>query len=288
MSPELTVMVNTSRHPSPTSSTAYASVVAADTIVVGILNNLGSRWELSLRAVRVETGVIQKPTITVKLNENEVPSRFVGVAMKQARGSCSAIAQQEPPPTPSPVGAASCSDIYAQNPSAIDGVYSIQPGDSPFKVYCRMSNGGGWTLIINHSDGLTQRLSRTPVTPDERGVLEAKQWKQLFPKLTTGLLIVDEYSRVSRIPLDRARRANCRPFSAVDLRSQQFLFHDENNGCSATGGDYTLVSIRVPSDPNGSYPLADLYQMSRMKFDEWPYSKSYSYEMQNELLIFVK
>ena len=50
----------------------------------------------------------------------------------------------------------SCNDHLLANPSATDGVYTVDLGGNPVDVYCDMTrNGGGWTLVLQNNIAVT-------------------------------------------------------------------------------------------------------------------------------------
>lgn len=187
----------------------------------------------------------------------------------------------------------SCRTLLRDDSSLRSGVYSIDPDGegpvAPFNVFCDMKQaGGGWTLFAHHIDNL-RRTRVTELTDLEtRGVLAPDQWAALAMTMEDGMMFVDEHGLRSRIARSTLMNGRCgTPLDASQLSG--YIYHDENSGCSARGRDYSLVTILTSLD-GGAYGIAGaaLYQMSRDKFDEWPYRNSASYEEQDELWYFVR
>ncbi|MCO7188924.1 MULTISPECIES: fibrinogen-like YCDxxxxGGGW domain-containing protein [unclassified Pseudoalteromonas] len=208
-----------------------------------------------------------------------------------------------PPEEPTPTTGTTCATIKQQNPDATTGLYQIDPdgneGTPAFYAHCEMTlNGGGWTLVAHHQDGLDTIFETTPVTQASTGALPAQQWQAVQQGMTTGMMFVDEYARVAQISKSKLTNGNCVAVQhTADLTQPQVpydigvLWQQEGTGCSLSGLDYSFISLSTKSTSRGDgYQRAgaSLYQHN-VKFDLWPYNSGvYSGAEQNTLLYYVK
>lgn len=198
----------------------------------------------------------------------------------------------------------SCQEIIAEDPTAADGVYALDPdgadqGVTAFCAYCLMSSHeGGWTLVANHADGIDRVDTPELVTPSKRGVLEAQRWRGLRDTVTTGMLFIDEHGNASLMAKKKLDAGSCVSFGDVDSLDEPnatwsagktvALFHNETAGCNATGGDYSIGIIAGKEYQGWQTAGAQLQQLSATKFDVWPYRDNVSWNEQDELLYYVK
>jgi len=197
----------------------------------------------------------------------------------------------------------SCEAIKQQDPSIGSGIYLIDPdgenGIAPFPVYCEMVlNGGGWTLVAYHKDGLEDIVNTSPVTLDSLGVLAADEWQAIRNNMSTGMMFIDEHDRISQISKSKLNNGNCVSIDqtndltdAPNVVDIDTLWHSEGSGCDIRYQDYSLINLNVKSTSwnNNTHLIAgaSLYQFN-IKFDLWPYEKSVSYFEQDELYYYVK
>lgn len=181
-----------------------------------------------------------------------------------------------------------CATIKDLYPSAKSGYYQIDPDDAgplqPFTAYCEMEiEGGGWTLVANHKDGLIPQVKPEGVKIDEKGILSDERWQALRALMTTGMMFVDEKGKVSRISATKLLNGNCKPLDTTLKPTDGRLWHHENSGCDGTGWDYSMIYL-------GSFSIygASLYEHSVVKFDVWGYGIEWSYDLQDELLYYIK
>ncbi|ESP94966.1 discoidin domain-containing protein [Pseudoalteromonas luteoviolacea] len=207
------------------------------------------------------------------------------------------------PEDPTPIEGTTCASIKQQTPNATTGIYQIDPdgngGEPAFYAHCEMTlNGGGWTLVANHSDGLNELVVTSPVTEATSGVLPAAQWQNIQKQMTSGMMFVDENNQVSQISKAKLTNANCVSLQQnADLSQPKVpydtavLWQHEGTGCSLSGLDYSFISLSTkPTSRGDGYTRngASLYQHN-VKFDLWPYNNGvYSGAEQNSLLYYVK
>lgn len=196
-----------------------------------------------------------------------------------------------------------CKEIMDNGESNGSGVYTIDldnGGPLPeFDVYCDMENlGGGWTLLAYHADNLSARTPRENLTGDQYGVLPDAKWQALRDTMTTGLMFVDEYKKVTYLNESKVRGGRCAtPYSSTNdtlvtggsgKSKNKMVWWDEKD-CTETGVDYSLALMYLNSQAGGSNRGASLWQYSSTKFDIWPYSNAgTSMNEQNQLYYFIK
>lgn len=193
----------------------------------------------------------------------------------------------------------SCQEILGAGQSQGDGTYTIDADGpegrlDPFEVHCDMSReGGGWTLYAYHTDGI-KVFEVENVTITEPGVMQGERWRAVRDNMTTGMMFVDEFGKVSRINLDRLNEASCQlvqnPSSLLPIEgSSSHIWHDEDNGCAVNGRDYSMVLLEDSTYSSYRSAGASLIQQSEIKFDVWGYQGyDSSAGLQNELYYFIK
>lgn len=149
-----------------------------------------------------------------------------------------------------------CSEIQASPENVGSGIYTINPsGDSPLSVFCDMdTDGGGWTMIqyrehdksFLFTSDLGKHFSDTHkpysyTLPDGeylslRGLSTQLMYEQL-PASEKG--IVSLYKAMNT--------ASCTKLGGT--LATFVLVHDETEGCSGTGIDYSNIGYRNPSYP---------------------------------------
>ncbi len=192
----------------------------------------------------------------------------------------------------------SCQEILGNDQSRGDDYYAID-ADGPsgrlesFEVYCDMTRqGGGWTLYAYHTDGI--KVFEVPsVTKSEPGVMQSDQWRAVRDNMTTGMMFVDEFGKVTTLSAAKLNRGNCQnvqnPESLIPPSgTSNQIWHDEDSGCNGVGQDYSVISIKGPPYKYYKKAGAALYQFSAEKFDIWPYKATVSFDDQNELFYFIK
>ncbi|TMO59249.1 hypothetical protein CWC18_16330 [Pseudoalteromonas aurantia] len=215
------------------------------------------------------------------------------------------VAEQkiDPPVNNIPINGKTCESIKLENPSVSSGFYSIDPdgddGNPEFEVYCEMTlNGGGWTLVAHHKDGLDNLEVTSPTSLNNVGVLPTNQWYDIRNSMTTGMMFMDEFSNISQISKSKLMNGNCVSINSSNDLSQPkvpfdigVLWQHEGSGCSLSGRDYSFISLSTKLSSRGDGYLragASIYQHN-VKFDLWPYvSNVYSGAEQNTLFYFLK
>lgn len=242
---------------------------------------------------------------------------LVGVATTEQEPSCNA---------PKPL-VASCRHIIENGDSVGDGLYLVDPdgdnsGVEPFEVYCDMTTqGGGWTLIANHKDGLEMVKESPVVTPDDYAVMNKNGWNEIKKTVRFGALFIDENQKVSVLTKHGFIHHSCQYFAAHNDLSRMtkyghwvgnsivypvggtsFFYND--NHPSGYGpkrcvsiDEHTTAALFMTKDSeepgNTSYKTKGASLISgfingQSNFAVWPYRGIYSQNEQNELLYFVK
>lgn len=272
--------------------------------IIGLFNN-----EDELPTTVIEATAVAITTQTEPIPATTEPATTVPATPTQTTAAPTLTAPTEtavalaPAPTedslaPLQTVPRSCQEILEAGQSQGDGTYTIDADGpegrlDPFEVYCDMTHqGGGWTLFAYHTDGI-KVFEVENVTITETGVLQGERWRAIRDNITTGMMFIDEFGKVSRIDLDRLNEASCQlvqnPSSLLPIEgSSSHVWHDEDSGCNVGGRDYSMVILEDSTYTSYRTAGASLYQWSEIKFNVWGYPSDVSYSYQNEMYYYIK
>ena len=144
-----------------------------------------------------------------------------------------------------------CASLKKDNPQATSGMYSIDPygpggGMDPFEAYCDMEfDGGGWTLVASFKDSTSVGLDSTVLLGSNQYYVN---YHQIASYASKGVRF--QLSEVVDVLVEKADLRSGFCSSSLDshiepnsMSSGKYLVwhHSEDNGCDATGEDYSML-----------------------------------------------
>ncbi len=281
----------------------YVSCVRAQGAQLKGVNSQSLSADVGYFAVNASIARDVSEKLEKKYNTSDKAMMTIIEQCNRLAGISSPVTKPETKPLKTTVqnigGAKSCLDIKERNPKAKDGIYKIDVDGSsslqPIDVYCNMSQeGGGWTLIAHHADGISRIKPVNLVNTSTYGVIKTPElWSAISKNMTTGMMFVDEHGKISMLSAASLNNGNCDSVSnhkdlSRPIQTVGGIWHNENSGCNGKGGDYSLVQLQDSRYKNYNIAGASLYQFSSAKFDKWPYPSDYSYKNQNRLFYYIK